>query len=177
MTTPRKPGDLPSIKALREVLAYDPDSGALTWRKTVNIRAQAGQVAGCLRRDGFRVVRYLGKRYLASRLAWALHFGEWPLGCVSHRNGDNSDDSLGNLQLTDTRGIHANRYRPDGDSKTGHLGVILLRGRWVARFRNKRIGTYDTPEQAAAAYWRYKQALGVLYRPADLLPVSLEPKP
>ncbi len=166
-----QPPQMASIRVLREVLTYDPHTGMLTWRKTVNGRAKAGQVAGCVRADGFRVVRYLKVRYLASRIAWALSYDEWPIGFfVSHRNGDNSDDRLANLVLTDANGVHANRFKPDGSSTSGYLGVIRLSGGWVARFNNKRIGTFDTAEQAAMAYWAHKRRIGVLYRPDELMP-------
>ena len=37
------------------------------------------------------------RRFIASRVAWLLHNGQWPLGPVEHRNGDDFDFSEENL--------------------------------------------------------------------------------
>src|SRR3546814_1788886 len=35
---------------------------------------------------------------LAHRVAWAIHYGEWPNGQIDHINGDPSDNRIANLR-------------------------------------------------------------------------------
>jgi hypothetical protein len=65
----------PSLERLRELLDYDPISGALTWRvnrgcANGGYTVRAGTSAGCLIKRGYRVVAVDGVRYLAHRLCW-----------------------------------------------------------------------------------------------------------
>lgn len=177
MTTPRKPGDLPSIERLAQVLNYCPATGAMTWAIS-RPKCKQGAPAGSLRRDGFRAVSVDRCNMLASRVAWALVHGEWPKGEIGHRDGNRANDAIANLIDSDRPHHHANRTQPDRDSRALALGVRKRGNRWHARFDGQHLGTYDTPEQAARALWEFKLAHGLVYRPADLLPVSLkEAKP
>jgi hypothetical protein len=103
---------LPSLETLREVLAYDPDTGALTWLVS-HRRVRMGSPAGCLSEKGYvRVV--LGSRSLrAHRIAWMLHYGEDPGELlIDHINRNRSDNRISNLRLVDAKGNQANSSCP-----------------------------------------------------------------
>lgn len=91
-----------SIERLKEMLAYDPQTGAFTWkmRPYPNSRKRAGDVAGLLKHTGSGSYRYVGldnRQYLASQLAWFYVHGEWAKGQVGVKNGDPSDLRVDNL--------------------------------------------------------------------------------
>jgi hypothetical protein len=110
-----KPRKLPPLDHIREVLAYCPDTGALTWRvdRTSKVRARAGSPAGTLDGKGYIQVRLGSRRFYAHRLAWYLHHGTDPGPLlVDHINRDRSDNRACNLRLVNAKGNRANSARP-----------------------------------------------------------------
>jgi len=85
----------------RQLLAYDPDTGCLTWRVQRGPKCPAGKTAGSLTREGQLRVSIRTRSYLAERLAWLLTHGRWPRGEVRHTNAVRSDNRLVNLFETE----------------------------------------------------------------------------
>lgn len=137
------------------IFDYDPKSGFLRWKVRTSIRVTIGQVAGTPGNDGRRRIIYRGGRFLASRIVWLMHEGMWPPGQLDHANVNPTDDRFENLRVA----THAQNCWNKGvrsDSQVGLKGVMRCRGRFQARIavNNQRIhiGTYDTAEEAHAAY-------------------------
>lgn len=145
-----------SAERARELLAYDPETGVLTWRVSKG-RAKAGsRVQG-------RQVEVDGSAYLGHRLCWLLHFGVWPTNLIDHINGDPSDNRLANLRDA-TRECNAeNRRRARSGSKSGFLGVspagVKFQARIHARGRSVYLGVFSKPEEAHQAYLTAKRSL------------------
>jgi hypothetical protein len=109
MTKPRK---LPPLEHVREVLAYCPDTGALTWRVDRTNKVKAGSPAGTPN-EGYVWVKLGGRRIFGHRLAWYLHHGQDPGGwLIDHVNRDRSDNRICNLRLVDAKGNRANSDLP-----------------------------------------------------------------
>lgn len=149
---------------LRELLSYNPDTGALVWRERADARPQwntryAGQEAGCIGARGYRHVaikRYSQSACLAHRIAWAMHYGEWPDADVDHVNRDKSDNRLANLRKA-TRAENIINQPPRRSNTSGATGVSWCKkyNRWVAYIgiagRRTHIGYFDTLDGARAA--------------------------
>lgn len=94
---------------------------------------------------------------LAHRVAWAVHYGEWPEKDIDHINQDKGDNRICNLRLaTDQENL---RNIPKFSTNTsGYKGVSLIKktGKWNARISTgseyKSLGNFDTPEDANEAY-------------------------
>lgn len=56
------------------------------------------------------------------RLAWALHFGAWPVGPLDHRNRSRADNRIANLRIALPSENSRNRA---ASSRTGYLGVRI----------------------------------------------------
>jgi HNH endonuclease/AP2 domain len=144
-----------TIEELREIIAYDPDTGLLTWKRKTGDKVVVGSVAGCLNPKGY--IRLMVNKHwmLAHRAAWAIYHGEWPARQIDHINGDKSDNRLVNLrQATPSQNGH-NRG-PQINNLSGYKGVHRRGSRWAAQIkvggRHIRLGTWPTAEEAAAAY-------------------------
>lgn len=163
----------PTFEVVSELLSYEPETGLFTWRSTCGKRkTTTGQVAGTVKAStGYRVMKFGQKPYRASRLAWLLMTGAWPVGMVDHINGERADDRWVNLRLATASQNSANG-RLRSHNKSGFKGVIATAsGRWAASIqckqRRERLGTFDTPEEAHAAYLQAaKEIFGEFARPA-----------
>lgn len=147
-----------SIDRLHELLDYDPQTGIFLWRyrpsdKWFNARF-AGKEAGTLMAAGYRMINIDHKQYLAHRLAWFHHHGEWPKHQIAHRDLNPSHNAIANLVDRTPSEINADKRMRIG--KSGHKGVHRQGSKWIATtdYKGKRIhfGTFATVEEAAAAY-------------------------
>lgn len=66
-------------------LDYDPDTGALIWKRQYGKRIRPGDPAGSINKDGERVVTVFGQTYLAKHVAWLLAYGHWPTHPITFR--------------------------------------------------------------------------------------------
>lgn len=145
-----------TAERLREVLDYDPGTGAWTWLVSLGSRAQAGCRAGKYRmkRGGYRRITIDGTSYLAHRLAWLYVHGEWPSRVIDHRDGDGANNAEYNLREATQSQNCGNSIR----SRPGLKGAYWhrLRGRWMAAITVNRkqvhLGYFDSAELAHAAY-------------------------
>lgn len=97
-----------------EKLLYDAVTGVFTWRVDVGKNVKAGSQAGSIKATrvnaagnsvSYRYIRLFGRTMPAGRLAWLLHYGEWPQGRVTPKNDDPLDLRIDNL--TETHAIVA----------------------------------------------------------------------
>lgn len=117
----------------------------------------AGDVAGCLDANGYRVIKVGGKKYYAHRLAWFLTHGVWPSHQIDHINGNPSDNRLRNLRIA-TQSENNRNCGANKKNTTGYKGVTFHKrdGRYQSQIRinGDRIylGYFLTAEEAYASY-------------------------
>jgi hypothetical protein len=141
---------------LKELLEYDPITGAFTWRVSLNPRAMAGYIAGSIDSDGYLRTRVDRRHYKLHRLAFLYVEGGFPKEEVDHINGDRRDNSWANLRKANSveNRRNAKRYRKN---KSEYRGVYPHHsGRWRAmasvNSRCIHLGIFDTREEASAVF-------------------------
>lgn len=164
-----------TAQRLRELLYYDPETGSWTWRLKVHGTTKPGDLAGCAARN-YWVIGINRRIYLAHRLAWLYMTGVWPRLHVDHIDGDGQNNRWSNLRDVDRCINLQNRRAADTDSRSGKLGVHKGSASWIAEigFFGQRhyIGTYETSEDAHAAYLAAKRELHVTAPLADNAPAA-----
>ena len=153
-----------SAQDVRALLAYDEQTGMLTWKirpgndrdaKKWNTR-HAGKRAGGLTPQGRISISVHNRRYLAHRLCWLIARGRWPINQLDHINHDPADNRLENLREADYSENGANRSGAPRNSTTGIRGVTYkakskkFQAYVTKHKRMKHLGFYDTAEEAAA---------------------------
>jgi hypothetical protein len=120
-------------------------------------------LAGCINRNGYRLVKIAGKNYLASHIIWALTTGRFPRQEIDHRNRNAINDKHDNLREA-THSQNMQNRRRHANNTSGYRGVARYNGkhrpklppRWIAYIningKRKSLGYFKTPEDAAAAY-------------------------
>lgn len=155
--------DFISADRLRELLAYDADTGLFTWKQDRGGRKFAGVVAGSENPKGYIEITVDGGRYWAHRLAWFYVHGVWPLE-IDHANGLRADNRIDNLRDVPHRVNAHNKSLISTRNATGATGVWRHKnGRFgagiVAGATREHLGYFSTVEEAAAAYQDAKKRL------------------
>lgn len=129
----------PTIEELREYLDYDPETGALFWKKRPSPKIQQGQLAGVTARNsyGYKQVRLRGYALQVHRVVFALHHGRWPTPCCDHIDGDRTNNRADNLRECSVSQNQQNR-RLSRNNTTGVKGVRRLSGGYLAKVEISR---------------------------------------
>ena len=142
---------VPSIDRVRELFAYSPETGSITWavrRCGVKCGSEAGTEF-----KGYRRVRIDAKLILAHRLAWAIYYGRWPPEQIDHINQNRADNRISNLREASHSDNMVNRAYPRGAS--GVTGVSKHKRGWQAEisvnWKHVYVGIFKTIEEAASA--------------------------
>jgi hypothetical protein len=145
----------PACDTTREPVTLHGLTGGRGWR--------AGDVAGTVNNNGYRLIRVGDGRYRAHRLAWLYTHGAWPTGEIDHINGIRDDNRLANLRDVTVSVNQQNRKRAASNGSTGLLGVSTAKARYRAAIalngRTTYLGSFDTAEEAHAAYVTAKREL------------------
>jgi len=153
-----------SADRLREVLSYNPETGAFTWLVSRG-RVAAGDLAGNLSVLGYFDIGVDGKLYGAHRLAWLYVHGEWPADQIDHINGARTDNRICNLRAVSHAQNNQNIRKAQANNKCGFLGVVWneKNRKWRAKIkangRALHLGYFDAAEEAHAAYLKAKAEL------------------
>lgn len=147
-----------TAERLREVLRYNPATGAWTWRVRSGGKCVAGSSAGCLDPSGYIKISVDNGRYYAHRLAFLYMTGEWPKGESDHIDRDRSNCRWSNLRdvdrVTNARNTGARRRNKLGVKGVHQLPGGSYRASIHREGRTMRLGCFRTIEEAAAAYAR-----------------------
>tara|TARA_R110000787_G_scaffold257554_1_gene362724 strand:- start:18 stop:554 length:537 start_codon:yes stop_codon:yes gene_type:complete len=147
---------------LRKLLDYDPDTGALTWkrrtaelhpndgsRKRFNSKFSNGPAFYTDTGNGYLQGSVFNIIYKTHRVAWALHYGEWP-NVIDHINRVKSDNRISNLRSVTHSENLRNASMPSTNT-SGHVGVFWLKNRskWRAyiKINQKQINLGVFPDK------------------------------
>lgn len=147
-----------TVSRTRELLDYDPLTGALTWRIDRPGGKRAGDTAGGLNGDRYVVVGIDGRQFYGHRLAWLHQTGDWPPHGIDHIDLTHDHNWWANLRPATKSQNGQNVLVARCNSKSGVLGVCWIEKlqRWRAQItvdrRPKFLGHFLTLQEAADAY-------------------------
>lgn len=144
----------PTVDRLRELVSYDPETGAFTRLTTVGGR-QAGMPAGGSSSKGYWQMSFDGKIVEGHQVAWALHYGTWPDTDLDHRNGDKQDNRIVNLRPA-SKSQNMFNQRLSKANTSGAKGVYPNGRGWktLVGFYGKRYWAYGFPSKEHAQEFR-----------------------
>lgn len=151
------------MKDPKDYFSYDPITGVITRTKLhhncktpTNYRVDA---------FGYSLYSFDNKKLKGHRLAWYLHYGEWPKYDIDHINHNKLDNRICNLRDVPTNINCQNSYLAS-NNKTGHAGVVWHKQikMWEARIggikSRKYLGVFKNFEDAVKAREAAEQELG-----------------
>jgi HNH endonuclease len=143
-----------TLERLKELLCYDPLTGKFTWLYNHYRTDLIGREAGTLNHTGYISICCDGRKYQAHQLAWFYMTGEW-IKEPDHKDTVRSNNVWSNLRPA-TRSLNRANSQRGKNNTTGFKGVKRCKGRFQARIgldgKSLFLGSFATPEEAAAAY-------------------------
>lgn len=142
------------IDSIRKEISYCSSSGEFKWLKTGRGRRK---LPGYFGSGGYILIRVLGVVYRAHRLAWYMHYGEWPDAQIDHIDGRPANNAISNLRLASSSENNRNASLRS-DNKSGVKGVSwkIREQRWAVQIsvnrKNITIGYFKELEKAKMAY-------------------------
>ena len=118
---------------IKSILNYNRLTGVFTRSAKTSNSVNIGDIAGCVNRNGYVVIRVLNKLMYAHRLAWLYEYGHLPEFEIDHINGDRSDNRIANLRDV-TRTENSKNLSMRSDNNSGVVGVCWssLHNKWSA---------------------------------------------
>lgn len=171
------------IQLLKKSVSFNPETGELVWIKrdvstfnggkftpehacaNWNSRYCGKPAFDAPHINGYLDGCFMGKRYLAHRVAFAIHFGYWPSSGIDHINGVKTDNRICNLREAD-HVENAKNQKTSARNLSGVLGVSYdkARGKYFACInangKSISLGRFDSIEGASAARKRANEKYG-----------------
>ena len=140
-----------TVSNVRSLFECNENTGVVYWKIKPNKRLPVGSVAGWKHSDGYLNFQYCGKLYLTHRIAWLLHYGEWP-DQIDHINGVRDDNRICNLRSVPSV-LNSRNKATYKNNVSGVVGVswVARDKRWVAMLGKIRLGAFITKDAAVAA--------------------------
>jgi len=152
---------LPEQEYLRKILDYEPETGALTWKRRDDVSAPwntkyAGKAAlAALNSDGYLAGCINNVCYRAHRVIWKWYHGADPLQ-IDHINGVRDDNRIVNLRNV-TRAENMRNAKLSSANTSGATGVCWDKrcNKWQAHImvngNHHNIGVFTDFNEAVAA--------------------------
>lgn len=146
---------------LRQLVAYDAETGLMTRRVATASNIKVGDPVGYADNQGYLCAYIKGRQYKVHRLAWLYVYGEWPKGQLDHINGDRTDNRICNLREATASQNQQNKATPK-ENKSGVKGVVQHKrsGRWYAFCRvngtRSYLGSFTDIQDAEAAVIKFR---------------------
>lgn len=139
-------------KQVKRLFDYDPKTGNITRKVSINNRVKVGDIAGCKARSGYLLTRIAYKMHLNHRIVYLFHYGYMPK-TIDHIDGDKLNNKIENLRGCSQR---QNTYNSkiSKNNKAGFKGVswVSKRKKYIAQIISDRnsyfLGYFDDPEVA-----------------------------
>lgn len=150
---------------MSDILDYDKETGVFTWKIKASKKTIIGSEAGCPTAYGYVRIKIDGITYAAHRLAWFYINRSWPCGQIDHINGVRTDNRAVNLRDVSRSINQQNQRASQRGNKSGLLGVSWSNKdkKWWSRIsvngKFNYLGSYDSPEDAHAAYVAAKRQM------------------
>lgn len=135
-------------EVLKQHVSYDELTGVFTRLVGKGKGKQAGSIN---KHRHYVYIRVGGYRYMAHRLAWLYHYGEFPTGEIDHINQIKQDNRIVNLRDVTKTENQKNRS-VNKNSVSGITGVYFSNSRWYAQItingKVTPLGSFKTKHEA-----------------------------
>jgi hypothetical protein len=172
----------PSPRVLCKLIDYNPQTGEMRWKERPvwmfrpnrysrkssanywNLQF-AGKPALAANDRGYLAGEIFTQWQAAHRVAWAIHYGEWPSGHIDHINQQRDDNRISNLRDV-TQAENSRNKRMHANNKSGVIGVSWYprSKKWAVDIgvggKRNRLGYFTSIEEATEVRKAAERKLG-----------------
>lgn len=132
---------------------FEVSGKGLTVKTKYHMSPEVGEEAGHRSGTGYSYVRVKSRDFRIHHIVWFLTHGSWPEKQIDHIDGDRVNNCPNNLRLVSTAENLRGNNKPRQGTTSKYRGVhqIKANGKYMARAKGSRLGTYNTEEEAAIA--------------------------
>jgi hypothetical protein len=147
---------------LKELLNYNPETGALTWRyrdrrwfksdrsfNSWNSKHVGRPALASRDTHGHLHGHVLGKLRSAHRVIFLWMTGRWPFGVIDHIDHDRTNNKWENLRDISAE-ENARNKALRSDNRSGQTGVRKSGTSWIAQIGDEYLGSFESFEDATA---------------------------
>lgn len=145
------------LDSIEKFISYNNETGIFSIIKKTGPRSSLGPLQVSTDSRGYQQVQYMGKAFLAHRLAWYFTHGKWPENEIDHINGVKTDNRIANLREA-TRSQNIKNRGPHKNIISGLKGVYFNKARnkyqaaiWIDGKR-KALGVFEDKYEAFEVY-------------------------
>lgn len=135
----------PIPEIVKDLIAYDPETGLLTWKVSRGTR-KVGGIAGTTTKRGYIRIQVSKTLCLGHRVAWFLHYGQQPGDQLDHIDNDGTNNRIVNLREA-TPSQNCSNTRTRAHCKSGIKNVCWRRNAWEVHIRingkHKQFGRFQ----------------------------------
>ena len=135
---------------------YDEENGKVFWKAKRGRSTRIGKEAGTIDNKGYRSIYFNKIPYLAHRLIWRIHYGEWPKNEIDHINRIPADNRIANLRVV-TSLMNCQNRTISKNNTSGYPGVYWNKknDNWYVSIsihnKQKCVGYFKTKDDAIEA--------------------------
>lgn len=115
-----------TVERLRELFHCEPETGVLTWQVNKGPFLAGDVVGRTVAKGKYPRVGIDGKRYIQSRVVWAMTTGEWPKHVIDHIDRNPLNTRFSNLRDV-TQSKNCFNARMKTNNTTGYQGVFRVK--------------------------------------------------
>jgi hypothetical protein len=138
---------------IKEYLEYNSEEGCIRWKVKYG-KMPANSIAGYRAADGYIRIGFKGKKYLAHRLSWFLHYNCWPSDLIDHIDGNKSNNCIDNLRIA-TKSL--NGYNRAEQHGVGKYRNNTWRAYMSHAGKQYHIGYFKSESEAIQAHKKFKE--------------------
>ena len=143
------------LEYIRKYLRYDSKAGKI-------VRLDRSNADGSYDKDGYLILKINSRQYRSHRIAWFLHYNDYPTMEIDHINRVRDDNRIKNLRQSN-RIENARNSISLPNKDTGVVGVYLDKTKGLLKNKATKINdtTYRFYTVEEAKEWRIKNGLKV----------------
>jgi hypothetical protein len=153
---------------LKSMFSYNPETGDIARVKDSNGRTCHDKHCGHITANGYLRLNVGGTGIMAHRVIWFLYYNKWPSGEIDHINGIRNDNRIVNLRDINHRVNNQNRTKNREGKIPGYWYDVFhekYKSEIYVNHKKIALGTYETKEEAIAAYCAAVQVVEAILTP------------